>query len=154
MWTDPGWFIHQLKVRICLWSSAFPLCILVLYGELIPSSLLNYISSPSPVVCLKWISPPGGLVEDFNKQNCLPVNELNINGVTKKNLRFWTKISFLERVSIPSAWSYIWHTVLNFTRISAHLKLVPTLKVQKFNERLGRLIEEMRYILQLIFYLR
>ena len=26
-------------------------------------------------------------------------------------------------------------------RISAHLKLAPTLKVQKFNKRLGRLIE-------------
>ena len=64
---------------------------------------------PPPRVCLKQISPPGGLIEDFNKRNCLPVNELNINGVTKKNLRFWTKISFLERVSIPSAWSYIWH---------------------------------------------
>ena len=33
-------------------------------------------------MCLKLISPPGGSVEDFNEQNCLPVNELNINGVT------------------------------------------------------------------------
>ena len=35
--------------------------------------------------------------------------------------------------------------------ISAHLKLAPTLKVQKFNKRLGRLSESIRYMLQLIF---
>ena len=61
--TDPGWFIYQLEDRIgfrssaawpkisCTW--AFPLFILVLYGELIPSSFLN------------WISPLGGLTEDL-----------------------------------------------------------------------------------------
>ena len=51
MWTeDPGWFIHQLEV----WNFfilgfvtsnflylSFPLCILVLYGELILTPLLN-----------------------------------------------------------------------------------------------------------------
>ena len=126
MWTDPGWFIHQLEVRICLWSSAFPLCILVLYGELIPLSLLNYICSPSqisplPSSVFEINKSPWGLSKDFNKQNCLPVNELNINGVTKKNLRFWTKIYFLERVSLPSAWSYLWHTI--FIRISAQPRI-------------------------------
>ena len=49
--TDPGWFIYQLEDRISFWSSAawpktsctwaFPLCNLVLYGELIPLSLLR-----------------------------------------------------------------------------------------------------------------
>ena len=44
MWTDPGWFIYQLEVRNWFWSlaawpktsciRAFPLRILVLYGEL------------------------------------------------------------------------------------------------------------------------
>ena len=87
---------------------ACPLCILVLYGGLIPLSLLHEIS------------PPGGLIEDFNKHNCLPVNKLNINGVTKKNLRFWTKISVLERVSIPSAWSYIWHICCSLFFISGN----------------------------------
>ena len=47
LWTDPGWFIYQLEVRIWFWSSAarpptsctwaLPLCILFLFGELIPS---------------------------------------------------------------------------------------------------------------------
>ena len=56
VWTDLGWFIY-LEVLIWFWSSgawpktfctwAFPLCILVVYGELIPSSFLNQISSPS-----------------------------------------------------------------------------------------------------------
>ena len=81
---------------------------------------LNKLPPPPPQVCLKQISPPGGSIEDFNKQNCLPVNELNINGVTKKNLRFWTKISFLERVSIPSAWSYIWHICCSLFFISGN----------------------------------
>ena len=41
MWTDPRWFIHQLEVRICFWSStawpstfwiwAVPFCILVFF---------------------------------------------------------------------------------------------------------------------------
>ena len=75
---------------------------------------------PPPQVCLKYIRPPGGLIEDFNKQNCLPGNELNINGVTKKSLRFWTKIAFLERVSIPSAWSYIWHICCSLFFISGN----------------------------------
>ena len=44
--------------------------------------------SPPPSAFQINKPPPGGLREDFNKQNCLPVNELNINGVTKKNLRF------------------------------------------------------------------
>ena len=44
-----------------------------------PSSVFE-INKPPP--------PAGGLIEDFNKQNCLPVNELNINGVKKKDLRF------------------------------------------------------------------
>ena len=26
MWTDPGWFIHQLEGRICFWSSGRTIC--------------------------------------------------------------------------------------------------------------------------------
>ena len=84
--TDPGLFINQLEVRICFLSSAkwaptsctlaFPLCILVLYVELIPSSLLNWISSPSQIISprLYWNplkpfeiknKPPGGILEDL-----------------------------------------------------------------------------------------
>ena len=49
--TDPEWFIYQLKVWIWFWSLAawpttsctwaFPLCLIVRSGELIPSSFLN-----------------------------------------------------------------------------------------------------------------
>ena len=51
-----GWFILVLEVQICFWSLAawtpasctwaFPLCIPVLYGELIPPSSLSLISPP------------------------------------------------------------------------------------------------------------
>ena len=51
-----GWFILVLEVQICFWSlaawtpasctGAFPLCIPVLYGELIPPSSLSLISPP------------------------------------------------------------------------------------------------------------
>ena len=62
-WTDPVWFIHMLEVQICFWSlaawpptscaCALPLCVLVLYGELIPSSgcLKKQYSTPEPQVC-------------------------------------------------------------------------------------------------------
>ena len=33
-------------------------CLLVLYGELIPSSLLNWLSPAPPQMCFKTISPP------------------------------------------------------------------------------------------------
>ena len=89
MWTNPGWFIYQLEVQIWFWSSAawpkpsstwsFPLCILVLYGELIPLSFLNEISPPpllsKPPVSVKPLSnglkinkPPGGLIEDLPRK--------------------------------------------------------------------------------------
>ena len=71
VWTDLGCFIHQLEVLICFRTSAvrpptsctwaFPLCILVLYGELIPSSLLNWIPPPPSL----YLAPLGGLIEDL-----------------------------------------------------------------------------------------
>ena len=55
MWTDPGWFIHQLEVWICLWSSAVRLCILVflwrtdtiIFAKLNKFPLSKYPPSPS-----------------------------------------------------------------------------------------------------------
>ena len=91
MWTDPGWFNYQLEVRIWFWSSparpktsctwAFPLCILVLYGELMPSSFLNYMSPPlsnkPPPFLLNPASnglqinkPPGALIEGLRLFSC------------------------------------------------------------------------------------
>ena len=70
MWTDPGWFIYQLEVRICFWSSAawpptsctwaFPLCILVFF---IASSLLcfDYIQ----IKKIRFIPLPLGLFNGF-----------------------------------------------------------------------------------------
>ena len=70
------------------------------------------------------------------------------------HIRVWLPFIFL----LQNKHTTLAENVENLTsaqpRISAHLKLAPTLKVQKFNKRLGRLIEEMRYMLQLIFYLR
>ena len=81
---DLGWFIHQLEVRICFGSSsawpptsctwAFPLCIIILYGELIPSSFLNSTSPPNsnkPLVSIK--PPPPWNVFEINK----PLGGLN-----------------------------------------------------------------------------
>ena len=51
----------------------------IVSAELISS--LSQISSP-PLNCVLII------IKDFNKQNCLPLNKLNINDVTKNNLRF------------------------------------------------------------------
>ena len=72
VWTDPGWFIYQLEVRIWLWSLAerpptflylsFSICILVLYGEQIPLSFLN---QRSPQSLLSPPPPPNGL--EINK---------------------------------------------------------------------------------------
>ena len=111
VWTDPGWFVHQLEARICFWSSAawpptsctwaFPFCILVPYGEMIPSSGLNQRSPPS---LLRTIKPPphtpsnvfelnmpprgGGLIEDLRN--------------TKGDSNFW--------VGLLGAWFNIFKT--------------------------------------------
>ena len=70
--TDPEWSIHKQEVWICFWSSAawppasctrtFPLWIPVLYGELIPSSFLNWISPPPPP---PWNKAPVGRNRGF-----------------------------------------------------------------------------------------
>ena len=41
MWTDPGWFIHQLEVWICSWSSAAcpPTFLYLSFSTLLSSSL-------------------------------------------------------------------------------------------------------------------
>ena len=97
--TDPGWFTYQLENRIWFWSSAawpktsctwaFPLCILVLYEELIPSLFLNSIS-PSSLLSLssnglEINKPPRGLnngftvskrtITDFTIIDWIPVSE-------------------------------------------------------------------------------
>ena len=83
MWTDPGWFIDQLEVRICFWSSAtwpstsctwtFPLHILVLYGDLIPLSFLNQISPPvslkPPSNGFEINNPPPGKLNNFSENS-------------------------------------------------------------------------------------
>ena len=78
MWTDPGWFINKLEDRIWFWSSAawpktsctwaFPLCNLVLYGELIPLS-------NKPLVSIKPPPPSNGL--EINKPPPPPPGRLN-----------------------------------------------------------------------------
>ena len=91
--TDPGWFTYQLENRIWFWSStawpktsctwAFPLCILVLYEELIPSLFLNSISLSSLLSLssngLEINKPPTGLnrgtITDFTITDWIPVSE-------------------------------------------------------------------------------
>ena len=82
MWTDLGWFIHQLEVWICVWSLAlwppssctctliFTFCILVLYGELIWSSFVELnkpppFSNKPPPISTKH--PPSNVLEINNK---------------------------------------------------------------------------------------
>ena len=63
-------FFHQLNFQICFWSSAawpttivlelWHFAVLVLYGELIPSSLLNYVGPPPSNLFEINTPPPGG----------------------------------------------------------------------------------------------
>ena len=96
---DPGWFIHQLEVRICFLSSAawpptsctlaFPPCFLVIYGELITSSLLK---------CMNWISRRGSLIEDlrhyyFHRKGLLSEPHTESGGLWDSRWEAWYKRS-------------------------------------------------------------
>ena len=89
MWTDPGWFIPQLEVRICFWSSAawpptsstwaFPLGLY--FGSLWRTDTIVFaklnkhpsqicpVSNKPPSNVFEINKLPGGLIEDWR---CTP----------------------------------------------------------------------------------
>ena len=56
MWTDPGWFIYQMEVRICFWSSAAwpPTFLYLRFSTLYSSSLWR----TDTIVSAKLDKPP------------------------------------------------------------------------------------------------
>ena len=104
----------------------------IVFAKLNKPSLLNK-PPPFPLSVFEINKPPGGLIQDFNKQNCLPVNELNINGVTKKDFEqkflSWKEFQYL----LPEAIFHIYVAgnffisgnfyfcfCFNFTRLHYH----------------------------------
>ena len=86
MWTDLEWFIFQLEVRICFWSSAawpatsctwaFPLCILG-YLWRTDTIVFSKLNKPPPLKCPpSLLSPPSNGFE-INKPPPHPPEELN-----------------------------------------------------------------------------
>ena len=80
MWTDQGWFIHQLKVRICFLSLSFFSFIYLRFSTLYSRSLwttdtivfvkLNKPTPPPPPPPPHQISPPS-LLDPTPPQMCL-----------------------------------------------------------------------------------